>query len=51
MNKLCEGKEIGTVTISIFQEDTTGSPLFFVHSSNEEVLPFSEVIENTLSSL
>lgn len=43
------GEKCGTVTVSIYKETTSGSPIFYVQSDNEDVLPVSYVIEDILS--
>ena len=43
------GKKCGTVTISVYKEEHSGSHIFHIQSDNEEVLPVSYVIEDVLS--
>lgn len=43
------GKKCGTVTVSIYKEQTSNSPIFYVKADNEDVLPVSYVIEDILS--
>ena len=43
------GKKCGTVTVSVYKEKITGSPIFYIQSDNEDVLPVSYVIEDVLS--
>ena len=42
------GKEIGKVSVSMYKDINTGLPFFYVQSENEDVLPLSYVIEDTL---
>lgn len=42
------GEEIGTVCVSMYKDVNTGLPFFYVKSENEDVLPVSYVIEDTL---
>ena len=44
---VCE--KCGTVTVSIYKEKTSGSPIFHIQSDNESVLPISDAIEDTLT--
>ncbi len=43
------GKKCGTVTVSVYKEENSGSHIFHIQSDNEEVLPVSYVIEDVLS--
>lgn len=43
------GEKCGTITVSIYKETNSGSPIFHVQSDNEDVLPVSYVIEDILS--
>lgn len=43
------GEKCGTITVSIYKETSSGSPIFYLQSSNEDVLPVSYVIEDILS--
>lgn len=43
------GEKCGTITISIYKESHSGSPIFYVKADNEDVLPVSYVIEDVLS--
>lgn len=42
------GEEIGVISIHIYKEPTTNTPFFYIKSENEEVLPISHIIEDTL---
>lgn len=42
------GKKVGTVSVDIYKETKTNSSFFYVKSENQEVLPVSYVIEDTL---
>ncbi len=46
-NKLV-GKEVGTVYVSMYKDVKTGKPFFYIKSDNEDVLPLSYIIENSL---
>lgn len=43
------GEKCGTVTVSIYKETNSGSPIFHIQSDNEDVLPVSYVIEDILT--
>lgn len=43
------GEKCGTVTVSIYKETQSGSPIFHVQSDNENVLPVSNIIEDILT--
>ena len=43
------GKKCGTITVSIYEETNSGSPIFHIQSDNEDVLPVSYVIEDILT--
>lgn len=45
---VCE--EVGSVSISMYKEATTGLPFFHVEPENEDVLPLSRAIENVLEN-
>jgi len=40
--------KIGTVTISVFREDNNTNTIFSIETDNDNVLPVSYVIEDTL---
>lgn len=42
------GKKVGTVSVDIYKELETNASFFYVKSENQEVLPVSYVIEDTL---
>ncbi len=42
------GKEVGVISIHMYREATTNQPIFYVKSENEEVLPLTYIIEDTL---
>lgn len=42
------GKEVGTVVVHMYEENTTGLPIYTIQSENEHMLPLSHAIENTL---
>ena len=41
-------KKCGTVTVSVYKDISSNRPIFKVKSDNEDVLPVSYVIEDTL---
>lgn len=43
----CE--EVGVVHVFVYKDAANGLPLFYIESDNEEVLPISDVIEDSLS--
>lgn len=43
------GKKCGSVTISIYKEITSNSPIFYVQADTEDALPLSYIIEDILS--
>lgn len=43
-----DAEKIGTVSVTIYKNKTTGASFFYVKSSNEDVLQVSYVIEDTL---
>ena len=49
---MCNNKiiaeEVGSVNISMYKDSTTGLPLFYVKSDNEDVLQLSYIIEDFL---
>ncbi len=47
--KQIRGKKCGTVTVSVYKEENSGSHIFHIQSDNEDVLPVSYVIEDVLS--
>lgn len=42
------GKKCGTITVSVYRDINSGSPIFYVEPDNEEILPVSYVIEDVL---
>lgn len=42
------GKKCGTITVSVYRDINSGSPIFYVESDNEDILPVSYVIEDVL---
>ena len=49
MESYMVGEKCGTITVSIYKETKSGSPIFHVQPDNEDVLPISYVIEDVLS--
>ena len=41
-------EEVGSINISMYKDATTGLPLFYVKSENEDVLQLSYIIEDFL---
>jgi len=46
--KTVHGEEVGVVHVFVYKDATNGLPFFYIESDNEEVLPISEVIEDSL---
>lgn len=42
------GRKIGTVTISMYKENTTNLPIFYIQADNEDVLQVAYIIEDSL---
>lgn len=42
------GKKCGTITVSVYKDTNSGSPIFYVEPDNEDILPVSYVIEDVL---
>ena len=42
------GKEVGVVSVHVYKETTTNASFFYIKSENEDVLPISNIIEDTL---
>lgn len=42
------GKKVGTICVHIYKERKTDAPFFYIESENQEVLPISYVVEDTL---
>lgn len=42
------GEKIGVVSVHIYKEPTTNTPFFYIKSENEDVLPISNIIEDSL---
>lgn len=42
------GKKCGTITVSVYRDINSGSPIFYVEPDNEDILPVSYVIEDVL---
>lgn len=47
-NNKIVGKKVGTVSIDMYRETNTNASFFYVKSENQEVLPLSYIIEDTL---
>lgn len=45
------GKKVGTVSVSMYEESFTGSPIYLIEPENRHVLPLSHVIEDTLNHI
>ena len=48
-NNCIIGKKCGTITVSIYKETNSGSPIFYVKSDTEEFVAVSDIIEDTLA--
>lgn len=42
------GKEVGTVSVRMYEENETGLPIFHIQADNKHVLPISRIIEKAL---
>ncbi len=42
------GEKCGTITVSVYRDINSGSPIFYVEPDNEDILPVSYVIEDVL---
>lgn len=42
------GEKIGVVSVHIYKETITNTPIFYIKSENDDVLPISDIIEDTL---
>ncbi len=42
------GKKCGTITVSVYRDINSGSPIFYVEPDNEDILPVSYIIEDVL---
>lgn len=43
------GKKCGTVTVSVYKDEFSGSHIFYIKTDTDDVLPVSYVIEDVLS--
>lgn len=43
------GNRCGTITISVYRETNSGSPIFHIQPDTEDILPICYVIEDVLS--
>ncbi len=50
-NKEIIGKEVGTVSVSMYEETETGLPIFYIQTENRHMLPISRAIEHTLNNI
>ena len=42
------GEKCGTITVSVYKDINTVSPIFHIQSVNDDILPISYVIEDVL---
>lgn len=42
------GRKVGSVSIHMYKVEETDSPIFYIKSTNEDMLPLSEIIEDLL---
>lgn len=42
------GKKVGTVSVHMYKEPKINAPFFYIEAENQEVLPISYVVEDTL---
>lgn len=47
-NNQITGKKVGVVSVHMYREITTNAPFFYIESENQEVLPISYLVEDTL---
>lgn len=45
---MSSNKIVGTVSVHMYKEPKTNAPFFYIESENQEVLPISYVVEDTL---
>lgn len=50
-NKQLSGKEVGTVSVSMYEEDETGLPIFYIQSESKQLAFVCRAIENTLNNI
>lgn len=50
-NKKIMGKKVGTIFVSMYEENETGLPYFDIQAENRHLLPVLNAIENTLNNL
>ena len=50
-NKQFVGREVGTVSVSMYEEDETGLPIFYIRSESKQLAFVSRAIENTLNNI
>lgn len=48
-NKYIIGEKCGTITVTVYKESNSKSPIFYIDSDTEDVLPISYIIEDTLA--
>ena len=47
--KCIVGEKCGTITVSVYKECNSKSPIFYIDADTDDVLPVSYVIEDTLA--
>lgn len=46
--KNINGKQCGTITISVFKDKRTGYPFFYIKPDSDELSPIVDVLDDTL---
>ncbi len=49
-NKQIVGKEVGTISVSMYEENETGLPIFYFKANNKHMLHVLNIIENALNN-
>jgi hypothetical protein len=51
MEKQISGKEVGTISVHMYEEDLTGLPFFITEAENGHMLYVLNTIENALNNI
>lgn len=46
---IINGEQLGTVSVSMYKNNDTGLPFFYIQAENEKVLQLSYIIEDVLT--
>lgn len=52
-NKLLKGlnvKEIGNINITVYSEETTNSPVYYILPDKKELIPIVDLLDDTLTN-